>query len=106
MMVSVGTRDRLNDWADRGEIEGPPTPRWLVWLTSTWPRTCGLAVALGAWGFVRTATNPGHWGISDDLAGLVGGGAIALVLRLLVRRRERLRQAASSHPATVTSPSE
>jgi hypothetical protein len=99
-MVPVGMRDRLNEWADRSEIEGPPTPRWLVWTTSTWPRTCGLAVTLGGWGFVRTATNPGHSGMGDDLAGLLGGTAIAFVLRLRVRRRERIREAAAHTSVT------
>src|SRR3954465_14786625 len=70
MMVAVGRRQRLNEWADQRDIAGPPMPRWLVWLTATWPGTIGLAVLIGAWGFVRTAIGSGGWGFGDDIAGL------------------------------------
>jgi hypothetical protein len=38
--------------------------------------------------------------MGDDLAGLLGGTAIAFVLRLRVRRRERIREAAAHTSVT------
>lgn len=103
MMVTMGKRGRLNEWADQREIDGPPTPRWLVWVTATWPRTAGLAVLVGAWGFVRTAVGSDGWGLGDEISGLLGGIGAALFIRVVVRRRERLRRDAADRPSPVAS---
>jgi hypothetical protein len=64
-------------------------PAWLVWLTATWSRTGGLALILGTLGLLATLLNPRHWGVGDDVGGFLGRVLGALIIRVLIQRKER-----------------
>jgi hypothetical protein len=87
----MSLRHRLNDWAYESERQGPPTPKWFLWMIATRPRTAILALVGGLYGLVRTLMDPNHWGSSDDVGAVIGGVLGVLLLRYFVLRRERIR---------------